>query len=338
MAFMLAQKQNLLETLKKDGKPECLCNSFTMFRGIPGDPCFKLIRGNRIRGTKSYDQWGTLILFPEDAPAAIPYVTEENQVIKDVAEWQKYVKVPDLAGKCSEGWEEALEAKSRIDQEKYLTMVVMGTGIFEQLHMLMTFEDTLMNFLLEPEAMHELIDVICEYRLTYMKLVVENLHPDCIVSHDDWGAKDSLFMSPEVWREFFKEPYRKLYDYLHSQGVIVMHHADSYLEPIVEDMAEIGVDIWQGVLNTNNIAAISQKVGDRMLLMGGIDSVIDREDATEEEIRKETRRACEECGNLKGYWPGITYGGPGTIYPHVEEIVIDEINRYNEERFGVSVS
>ena len=41
-------------------------------------------------------------------------------------------------------------------------------------------------------------------------------------------------MSPEVWREFFKEPYRKLYDYLHSQGVIVMHHADSYLEPIVE--------------------------------------------------------------------------------------------------------
>lgn len=338
MAFMLTPKQNLLETLKKDGKPECLCNSFTMFRGIPGDPCFKLIRGNRIRGTNSYDQWGTLILFPEDAPAAIPYVTEENQVIKDVAEWQKYVKVPDLAGKCSEGWEEALEAKGRIDQEKYLTMVVMGTGIFEQLHMLMTFEDTLMNFLLEPEAMHELIDVICEYRLTYMKLVVENLHPDCIVSHDDWGAKDSLFMSPEVWREFFKEPYRKLYDYLHSQGVIVMHHADSYLEPIVEDMAEIGVDIWQGVLNTNNIAAISQKVGDRMLLMGGIDSVIDREDATEEEIRKETRRACEEYGNLKGYWPGITYGGPGTIYPHVEEIVIDEINRYNEERFGVSVS
>ena len=186
--------------------------------------------------------------------------------------------------------------------------------------------------------MHELIDVICEYRLTYMKLVVEHLHPDCIVSHDDWGAKDSLFMSAETWREFFKEPYRKLYDYLHSQGVIVMHHGDSYMEPIVEDMAEIGVDIWQGVLVTNNIPAISEKVGDRMLLMGGIDSVIDREDATEEEIRKEVRRACNEYGELKGYWPGITYGGPGTIYPHVEEIVIDEINKYNMERFGVAIS
>ena len=145
-------------------------------------------------------------------------------------------------------------------------------------------------------------------------------------------------MAPETWRELFKEPYRRLYDYLHEQGVIVMHHGDSYMEPVVEDMAEIGVDIWQGVLPSNDIKAVSEKVGDRMLLMGGIDSVIDRAYATEEEIRKETRRACEEYGDLKGFWPGITYGGPGTIYPHVEETVIDEINKYNMEKYGVAIS
>ena len=334
---MLTPKENLLETLKKDGKPECLCNSYTMFRGIPGDPVFKYIRGNRVRGTNSYDPWGTYILFPDDAPAAVPLVTPENQVIKDVAEWKKYVKIPDLAAHCSQGWEDAIAARDAIDQDKYLTMTVMGTGIFEQLHMLMTFEDTLTNFLLEPEAMHELIDAICEYRLTYMKLIVEHLHPDCIVSHDDWGSKTSLFFSPETWREFFKEPYIKLYDYLHANHVIVMHHGDSFCEPIVEDMAEIGIDIWQGVLPTNNIQAISEKVGDRMLLMGGIDSVIDRADATEEEIRRETRRACDAYGNLKGFWPGMTYGGPGTIYPQVEEIIIDEINRYNTEHYGAAI-
>lgn len=334
----MTPKENLLETLKgADGHPECLCNSFTMMRGIAGDPCFKLIRGNRIRGTNSIDAWGTQILFPEDAPAAIPHVTAENQVVKDICEWEKYVKVPDLIGKCSDSWEDALASKAAIDQDNYLTMVVMGTGIFEQLHMLMTFEDTLMNLLMEPEAMAELIDVICEYRLTYMKLVVEHLHPDLIISHDDWGSKNSLFMSPETWRELFKEPYRKLYTYLHENNVIVMHHADSFLEPIVEDMVDIGVDIWQGVLPSNNIAAISEKVGDKMLLMGGIDSVIDREDATEEEIRTETRRACNDYGELKGFWPSMTYGGPGTLYPEVENIIIDEINKYNMERFGAAV-
>lgn len=332
---MLTPKQNLLETLK-GGHPDRLCNSFTMLKGIPGDPVFKLVRGNRIRGTNSYDQWGTYIMFPEDAPAAVPFVTEENQVIRDVTRWRDYVKVPDLAGKCADGWEEAIAAKAAIDQEQYLTMTVMGTGIFEQLHMLMTFEDTLVNLLLAPEAMAELIDVICEYRLTYMKLIVEHLHPDLICSHDDWGSKTGLFFSVETWRELFKEPYRRLYDYLHENGVIVMHHGDSFMEPLVEDMAEIGVDIWQGVLPTNDIAAISEKVGDRMLLMGGIDSVIDRPDAPESEIRTETRRALDAYGHLKGYWPGMTYGGPGSLYPHVEPIIIDEINRYNKERFGVS--
>lgn len=334
---MITPKQNLLESLKKGGSPVCLNNSFTMMRGIAGDPVFKLVRGNRIRGTESYDVWGTKILFPEDAPAAIPLVTEENQVVKDITCWRDYVKVPDLMGLCQEGWETAIANEKAIDHEKYLTMVIMGTGIFEQLHMLMTFEDTLTNMLEEPEDMQELIDAICEYRLNYMKLIVEHLHPDVIVSHDDWGSKNNLFMSPNTWRALFKEPYRKLFRYLHDNGVIVMHHADSYLEPIVEDMAEIGVDIWQGVLPTNDIAAISEKVGDRMLLMGGIDSVIDRDDATEEEIRTETRRACEAYGHLKGFWPGMTYGGPGTIYPEVENIVIDEIAKYNKERFGVSV-
>jgi hypothetical protein len=44
-----------------------------------------------------------------------------------------------------------------------------------------------------------------------------------------------------------------------------------------------------------------------------------------------------EYGDLPGFWPGITYGGPGTIYPEVEKIVIDEIRRYNLEKYGMSV-
>jgi hypothetical protein len=334
---MMTPRQNLLETIKKGGHPECLPNSYTAFKTIAGDAVFKYIRGNRIRGTNSIDKWGTQILFPADAPAAVPYVTAENQVIRQIENWREYVKVPDLVANCSQGWEDSQKMHSQIDRENYLSMVVMGTGIFEQLHMLMTFEDTLINFLTEPDAMHELIDVITQYRLTYMKLIVEHLHPDVICSHDDWGSKSSMFMSPETWREFFKEPYRKLYTYLHENGVIVMHHGDSYMEPVAVDMADIGVDIWQGVLPTNDIVSISKRLDGRMALMGGIDSVIDRADASEDEIRAETRRACNEYGGLDNFIPSMTYGGAGTIYEHVEGIIIDEIAKYNTEHFGISI-
>lgn len=332
---MLTQRQNVLETIKKNGKPDRLTNCFNPFRPIGGDPVFQYVRGNRIRGTNSYDRWGTYISFPAEQPAAVPIVTAENQVIKDIENWKEYVKVPDLRANCSGGWETALKNKAAIDTSEYLSTTIMGTGIFEQLHMLMTFEDSLCNLLIYPDEMHEIIDVITEYRLEYMKLIVENLHPDAIVSHDDFGSKNSLFMAPDTWREFFKEPYRKLYDYLHANNVMVVHHGDSFQEPIVEDMAEIGIDIWQGVLPTNNIEAITKKLDGRMALMGGIDSVIDQSIATEEEIRTEVRRACNAYGQLPHFMPCHTYGGPGTIFPHVEPIVFDEIERYNKEHFGV---
>ena len=230
-----------------------------------------------------------------------------------------------------QGWETALKNKEEIP-EGFLSMTVMGTGIFEQLHMLMTFEDTLMNLLLYPKEMHELIEVVADFRLEYMKLIVENLHPDVICSHDDWGSEHAMFMHPDTWREFFKEPFRRLYSYLHSQGVLVMHHADSFCEPIAEDMAEIGIDIWQGVLPTNDIVGLSRRLDGRMALMGGVSSVIDREDSTEEEIRREMRRVLDSYGRLKGFIPSYTYGGPGTIFPHVLPVIHEEIERYNRRK------
>ena len=76
-------------------------------------------------------------------------------------------------------------------------------------------------------------------------------------------------MAPDVWREFFKAPYKKLYDYLHANGVLIVHHSDSFCEPIAEDIADTGADVWQGVLPTNDILSISEKLDGRMALMGG---------------------------------------------------------------------
>ena len=328
---MLSEKANVLETIKKGGKPDRLVNCYRPFIPIAGDPVFQFVRGNRIPGTDSYDRWGTFISFPAGQPAAVPIVTKENQIIQDIENWRKYVKVPDLRANCSTGWETALQNKAAIDASEYLSMTIMGTGIFEQMHMLMTFEDTLCNLLVYPDEISEIIEVITDYRLEYMKLIVENLHPDVILSHDDFGSKTSLFMSPDIWRGYFKEPYRKLYSYLHDNGILILHHSDSFCEPIVDDLAEMGVDVWQGVLPTNNIAEITKKLDGRMALMGGVDSTIDRPDATEAEIRAEARRVCDQYGNLPHFIPSYTYGGPGTIFPQVASIVMDEIDQYNSE-------
>ena len=329
----MTPKEILLETLKRDGKPERLLCQYEAFVPIMNDPLQKFTRGNRKRGCTSYDKWGTEILFPEDAPGPMPHVTADNKVCPDITCWRDTVKVPDLVANCSEGWEEAIASAAAVDHDQYLTMGFMGTGIFEQCHYLMGFEDTLVNLLLEPDDMHDLVDAIAEYRFQYAKLLVDNLKPDVILSHDDWGSKTSLFMKPEVWRDYFKDHYKRIYGYMKDHGVIVMHHADSYCEPIVEDMVDIGIDIWQGVMNTNNIPELIKQYGGKITFMGGVDSAtVDRPDWTREMVAEQVRKACENCGT-KFYIPNTSQGGAMSTFPGVYEAVTEEIDKMSKELF-----
>ena len=332
---MLTPKRNFLETLKPDGKPDRLVNDYEFVKPVMVDPVHRFTRGNRKKGFTTKDQWGTTYLWPETQMFAFP--SEDELVCPDVAEWKETVKVPDLVANCSapELWEDAKAAAAAVDRDQHLVLSFMGTGIWEQAHNLMGISNLCMALYEEPEATMELLEAIGEYRFQYTKLLVDNLHPDIIISHDDWGSKYSMFISPDMWREFIKPQYVKMYNYMKDNCVLIMHHADSWCESIVEDMVDLGIDVWQGVLNTNDIAAIQKKLNGRMTIMGGIDSIIDRPDSTEEEIRTEVRKVCEAFGPGGHFIPSITYGLPGSLYPHVSPIITDEISKYNKEVYGV---
>ena len=325
----MTAKEIFLELLKEDGKPERLLDQYEALCLWRSDPVNGYLRNGRARGTTRKDRWGVTISWPEDHPGQLPITTPELKVIKDVSRWRDFVHVPDIAANCLDGWEEcAVEAHKACGEERLLC-AFSGTGLFEQCHFLMGFEDTLTNLYEHPREMHELIDTICEFKLGIIKLTCEKMHPDAVFFHDDWGTKTSLFMKPEMWREFFKEPYRKIYGYIRSQGLITIHHADSFCAPIVEDMAEIGIQCWQGVLPENDIPALQARLKGKLILMGGIGAAIDRPDSTEEEIRTYVRKTLEICAPGGHYIPSITYGGPGTIFKHVDPIIDDEIRKYN---------
>ena len=317
---MSTPREIFLEMLKPDGRPERILDQYEALAMMTGDPINAYLRGNRVRGTTSVDRWGTTILFPADAPGPMPDTRDELKVLRDITHWRDYVHAPDLEANCSAGWED-VRAKAEAVRGEKLVAGFMGTGIFEQCHFLMGFEDTLSNLYEHPDEMHELIDYITDYRLKYVQMLIDNLHPDVIFSHDDWGTKNALFMKPEMWREFYKEPYRRFYGYIRSRGVIAIHHGDAYLADIVEDMAELGIQCWQGVLPENNIPALQERLQGRMILMGGIGAAIDRADATEAEIRAYVRRALEEYTPGGHYIPSITYGLPGAVYPQVDAAI-----------------
>ena len=325
---MMTPKENFLELLKPNGQPDRQLCQYEALHMCLNDPINTYLRGNRKRGTVSRDRWGTTISFPADAPGPMPVTTDGLAVCPDVTRWRETVHAPDIAA-CTEGWETCRAAARAACGEEKLLAGFMGTGIFEQCHFLMGFEDTLTNLYEHPQEMHALIDCITTYRLLYVKLLIDNLQPDVIFSHDDWGTKDALFMKPEMWREFFKEPYRRFYGYIRSRGVIAIHHADSYLVPIVDDMAEIGIQVWQGVLPENDIPALQAHLNGRLTLMGGFGAAIDRKDATPEDILTYARDVLRRNCPGGHYIPSITYGLAGTVYPHVDTYLNQAVDEYN---------
>lgn len=325
---MLSKKDNFLETIK-GGKPDRFVKQFESFAVDRADPVSAFVRGERYSGmSPSYDAWGTRIIWPTGEPGATP--DPAYKVIEDITEWRDFVKIPDLIANCSAEplWAPYIERALKTDRSEQMTMMLAPTGVFERLLFLMGFEDTLCNFMLEPEAMMDLAMAIGEYRYKGFKLMVENAGPDAMLSHDDWGSKTNLFVQPELWRQIVKPAFVQSYNYLHDNGVLIVHHCDSYCEPIIEDMVELHIDVWQGVLPQNDIPAIQKQLSGRMALMGGIDAaLIDKADSTEAQIRAEVRRVCSEYCKNGHFIPCITYGSPGTIFPHVDALIDDEIDR-----------
>jgi hypothetical protein len=332
---VLTPRENFLETIKTDGKPDRLVNQWEPIVVARPEPTLTYLRKGIERGKTAVDPWGVTFHWPEDQPAAAPWHTPERIVIKEITAWKKSVKMPDFMSNCTD-WAEAEKIADSIDRNQYLVGAALSFGLFERAHGLMGFEDTLVNMLLEPEAFGELLDLLLEERMILTEMKIDHLKPDIMISHDDWGTKTSLFMSPDTWRDLFKPRYKKLYDYMHSRGVIVLHHADCYLEPIVAEMAEIGVDVWQGALMTNNIPALQEQLAGRLTLMGGMDTAALDRPAPENEIRAATRASCALYGPGGHFIPGNTYGAPNSmIHPEVEAIVSDAIAEYNEDVYGI---
>jgi len=272
------------------------------------------------------DLWGVTWRKGPDDPGAIPIVTEENKVIKDLLNWRDYVKFPDVSGL---DWSGAKEQVAAIDRETTLVMIPSFYGPFERAHVLAPFDELLISMHTDPDVFYDLIGALTDWKIEALRHVIDNLQPDIIHSHDDWGDRTRLFFSPELFRKLLKPHYTRLYEYIKSRGVLVQHHCDGYATGLEMDMLDMGIDMWQGVIPQNDIKAIQKNTGGKLLLMGGIDQTLfDKLPVDEDLIRGEVRRAIDEYAPGGAYLPAIA--SLVCFNPEVMTVVVDEADKYGK--------
>lgn len=326
---MLTKRQNLLETIK-GGNPDRFVNQFEFLELIWETPMTTFCEG---AGTEVKNEWGITFRWPEGQLGEFPVHDDEHKVLKDITEWKKYVMAPSV-DYPEEVWIPAIEHANSVDRNEVFVTAFVGPGIFEMTHHLMGMEDALMAFYEEPEAMHELIEYLADYDLRYLKTVVDHIHPDAILHHDDWGSQISSFMSPATFEEFLLPVYKKIYGFCKANGVeLIVHHSDTYGVNLVPYMVEMGIDIWQGVMKTNNIPELIKQYGGKISFMGGLhNGEMDFPEWTKKIIDGYVEKSCRENGK-HFFIPNLTAGGPMSSFPGVYETTSEAIDEMSNELF-----
>ncbi len=273
------------------------------------------------------DGWGTSFLFLPDAPGPHPVVNKENAVIKDIEKWEEQLRVPTLEGL---DWSAAVKQAEAVNREEYFCAIYCSGGLFERTHHLMGMQEALINYMEYPEEMAGILRKIADYKIEYLKLAAKYLKPDIVFYHDDWGTKQNVFLPPRIWRELIKPLHTEIVKTAHDCGIMFMHHADCVCQPLVLDMVEMGIDIWQGVIPQNDIVEIQRITEGNLAMIGGIDGPkIDIENITEEEIRAEVRRAFDTYCPAGRFYPSIANGCCFRKWNN--DIYLDELASYGRK-------
>lgn len=256
----------------------------------------------------------------EFVPAALaPMVKPGTQRLTDITKWREELVFPDLD---AVDWAAAAaEETAKWDRENKISYLMLINGIFERTHALMGFEDAMCAMYEEPEEYQALVEAITEYKLKVIDIIGTYYKPDVLCFHDDFGTNDSLMMSVEMWRKFFKEPLRRVIRRAHEHGIIYEHHSCGYIAPIFDELVELGIDAIDPLQPSNPVRELKDRYQDRVTFVGGFDTqnTFDKVGATEEEMRAEVARVYASLA------PGGSYVAfPLTVSFDFVPVFIDE--------------
>ena len=140
------------------------------------------------------------------------------------------------------------EPNLRANRDEYGDRVCqggLGFFFFERLEKVREFSGAMMDLAAERDRLDPFLDRLQAHYIAHVDLYADSGLVDCIGVNEDLGLQDRLTISPAMWREVFKPRYQAVYDRAHERGLMVFQHSCGFVQDIVADFAEIGVDILE---------------------------------------------------------------------------------------------
>jgi uroporphyrinogen decarboxylase len=168
------------------------------------------------------------------------------------------------------------------------------TAVFYYHNMLRGLELSLMDPLLRPEFTHYLVQRISDTFAEYHRRCFEATRglADVTQVTDDWGSQHGLLCSPLVFEEFYRAPTQRAIDLAKSYGLLVFHHDDGDMRPLLPTLTEMGIDVLNPIqwrCGDWDLHALKGRFGKRLCFHGGVDNQQTLPRGTPDEVRAEVK-------------------------------------------------
>jgi uroporphyrinogen-III decarboxylase len=141
---------------------------------------------------------------------------------------------------------------------------------FERMQFLRSTVNLYYDMLEAPAKFEALLDKVNGFFMEELEMWAKT-EVDALNFMDDWGAQRALLISPAMWRKYFKPVYKAYADLAHRHGKYLFFHSDGYIQDILPDLVEIGVDAVNCQLFVMDIEEIGRSLRGKITFWGEID-------------------------------------------------------------------
>ena len=147
-------------------------------------------------------------------------------------------------------------------------------GVFVRSWRLIGMTNYMTNLYAEPEFIHALAKMMLEFNLAQLDLLAD-AGLDVLVIEDDIAMDKGPMVSLDHFKEFINHYNRQIVERAHAKGLKVVRHSDGNLWPILDVLIESGYDGLNPLEPQAgmDMAKVKDYCGDKICLLGNIDSV-----------------------------------------------------------------
>jgi len=170
-------------------------------------------------------------------------------------------------------------------------------GLGYQMHNMLRGNIKALYDVTDPAYMEAYTARLTEFTLAYLDrlLTAGRGEIEVVRADDDLGTMNRLMVSPGAWRRYYRPCWKAAFDLVHRHGAKIWFHSCGHIRPLLEDLVEIGVDVWNpfpSYVQGNDHGWLAPWRRGRLALDGGVNHYILVQGAPAE-VAEETRRVLD---------------------------------------------